>query len=257
MKTPKVKVPKAPKTPKVRSPFAVSVKQLGEFNTPDFCPRCFILKNQMRGKGHEIPFMFPAAGVLSRLDSMQKHLVKDSATLPSFLSAYATQECLELHRMTETDPTTGIELTGVPDLAFRDADRNISIIDLKSSKPATEVTEWSEKMLGIYTSQLHGYKHLLEARGEGTITSLSIIYLWPETIVEADGGVTVQFKASTLVVPIDDTLIPRLMAKAKALLDQKELPAVSASCPDCERVANFIKVAGAVIDEEVLEEVEA
>ena len=226
------------KTAKVRNPFAVSAKGLGEFNTPCFCERCFILKNQMRGKDKEAPFTFPPPGILSRLDSMQKKLIKNSA-LPSFLSAYAGQECIELHRMTFTDSETGIELTGVPDLAFRDADGNITILDLKSSKPPAEATEWSERMLAIYAAQLHAYKTLLEARGEGKVTSLSIVYLWPDTMISAEGGVSVEFKATELPVALDGTLISRLFQKAKALLDS-ELPAPTAGCADCARVANFL-----------------
>ncbi len=255
------KKPHKEKIPKVHGEYALSAKRLAELNTPHVCERCFWIRNQMHGVGRDAPYSFPVAGLLSRIDSMEKKLVKASPELPAFLDAYKGQELVELHRMSHIDERTGIELTGVPDLAFRKPNREISVIDLKSSKPkdmpASGDEESFAKVVAIYGAQLHVYKYLLEKRGEGKVTSLSIMSLWPETLVGASGGISIEFKACEQRLSVDETLISRLLERARKILISRKIPTPTKDCLDCIRTAHFLSILGVESpkDEAILENI--
>ena len=237
------------RTKKVRNPFAISAKRLAELNTPSSnrCNRCFFVRNLMHKEGRDAPYSMPVAGLLSRMDSMQKHLVHDSVDLPNFLKKYRGQESIKAKRMYWTDVRTGIEVSGVPDLIFKDKHGRLSVLDLKTSKPKVipssgDLSGAFAKIISIYAGQLHAYKYLLEKNGLGKVDNLSLVYLWPEEVQDAPNGVSVRFQATEIPVSVDDRLVDRLLGRAQKILLAGILPPPKNTCVDCVRTAHFLSL---------------
>lgn len=231
---------------KVHNPFAISAKRLAELNTPHSCPRCFYIRNLMHGSHRDAPYSVNPAGLLTRLDSLEKKLV--ASVRPDFLKAYDDYEFVKTHRMEWTDPKTGIELTGVPDLVFL-KNGKLVVLDLKSSKPKDTPASGDKaaflKIVAIYGAQLHVYKTLLEAEGLGEVVQMGILYFWPdEEVSPAENGINVRFKASEIPVVIDGNLVDRLLLRARAILLTKKMPPYRRDCVDCIRTAGFLKIFG-------------
>ena len=231
---------------KVRNPFAVSAKRLAELNVPQCCNRCFFLRNLMHREGRDAPYSMPVAGLLTRMDSLQKKLIHE-AGLPGFLSAYAGQECIPVHRMHWTDERTGLEVSGVPDLIFKNSKGHLSVLDLKTSKPKVIPASGDpdgtySKIIAIYGGQLHVYKTLLEKNGFGTVRNMSLVYLWPEAAEEATGGISVVFRSTEVPVAVDEGLIDRLLERARKILVAGVLPPAKTTCLDCVRTVAFLNM---------------
>ncbi len=246
---------------KVKSEYAVSAKRLGELNNPHACSRCFWIRDKMHGTGRDAPFSFGMAGILSRLDSLQKKLIQSNPVLPPFLHNYQHMQLIKSSRMCVTDERTGIDLTGVPDLVFQAKNGDLAVIDLKSSKPkeapASADKSAFEKIAAIYGTQLNVYAWMLEKTGAGKVTSLALLYLWLSGLDISNGIVNCAFSAAEVALSIDATLIPRLLDKARSILTNKRIPEPRADCLDCVRMAHLLSVLGleSAKDQRVLDNV--
>jgi hypothetical protein len=252
-------MPKAPKAKlakikKIKSEYAISAKRLGELNNPHACSRCFWIRDKMHGTGRDAPFSFGMAGILSRLDSLQKKLIWSNPVLPEFLHNYKHMTLIKSSRMCVTDERTGIDLSGVPDLIFQATNGDLAIVDLKSSKPKETPTSADksafEKVAAIYGTQLNVYAWMLEKSGAGRVTRLALMYLWPSGLAIENGNVNCVFDATEVALSLDETLVPRLLDKARAILTSKRIPEPRADCLDCVRMAHMLSVLGLESDKD-------
>lgn len=136
------------------------------------------------------------------------------------------------------DPETGIVLTGVPDLMLGLQGIGLAILDLKTARHSGH----QDELLPMYEVQLNGYALIAEGLGMGHAEALGLVYCEPPTNDGDEGlegcvgdhGFMMPFRATTVPVGLDRTLIPPLLVKAKEILGLEEAPEGREGCGDCK-----------------------
>lgn len=231
--------------------FRISAKNLGNFNLPDACPRCLWIGLHYEGK---LPFqIFP--GIFSSIDSYTKKAVhgwwdEHGAPPPWLELPGEIREYKKVPghaRFQVLDEETDILLTGVPDDIFVRADGAHLIVDYKTAR----FTEGQDGMLPVYHAQLNGYAHIAERTGYAPVGGLALIYMEPQTgQTEADhpanrraDGFALPFAARIVPVERQPDLVPALLARARALYDERKAPASREGCADCAALDQLVEFA--------------
>jgi len=221
----------------------ISGKNLAALNMADACPRCFWIKNTVKN----LPFqIFP--GIFSSIDSHVKnviHSVFDQTGtapiwLPELADAVAYQKVPHWQKSKRVDAETGIIVTGIPDDIFECADGSLIIPDYKTAR----YTDGQDKLLPIYIGQLNAYRFMWQGMG-AEVRSLPLIYCEPQTDVPMvdDKGFALGFTTKTILVEIDDELIPRLLQRASEIL-VGGIPESAGGCEECEKLAALMERVG-------------
>ena len=225
----------------------ISAKDLGAMALEGFCPRCFWLKR----KAKKLPWqIFP--GIFSSIDAYVKrvvhHHIDTTGTAPEWISAGSGRRIVGYRPATHwskfkmVDPDTGITMSGATDdILICDDDLGDIIPDYKTAK----YTENADKLLPMYVAQLNGYADIHESLG-GKVSALQLIYCEPLTddpefaAVDCEGYV-MEFRAKTLLIDRDKTIIPSLLAQAYAILSG-EIPEGADGCKDCAALGTIIQL---------------
>lgn len=203
----------------------ISAKDLGRLNMPDFCPCCFWLERHV----DKPPAVFP--GIFSTLDAITKRSVNRS---------FNNQECLPgwlpikgLVGVEEGDtyfkyPTEYGDwiLTGCPDDIFQRDDGSYHIVDYKTAK----FTARQDELFPIYHVQLNCYAYLAEKYDYKPVSKLSLIYCQPNEDLENDDYFQLGFKIYLLDADLDQDIIPKLLIKAREILNQDKPPLAKENC---------------------------
>lgn len=224
----------------------ISAKTLGALALPSFCPRCFWLKMKL---GNKLPWaMFP--GIFSSIDSFTKNLVygyfEANDVLPRWLDPTGELgrpiPCPGSQRFFVDDPATGIRLTGAADAIIRTLDGEYLILDFKTAR----YSRHQDELLPMYQVQLNGYAYIAQRTGLNPVTGIGLVYCEPVTklteeqlaaVVKSD-GFFMPFKVKGVALPLDpEAIIPRLLRKAKDILDLDRPPQAAEGCSDCQRLA--------------------
>lgn len=219
----------------------ISAKALGEVALPDFCPRCFWVKQRLSNK---LPFqMFP--GIFSSIDAYSKHVIQGAITrnggLPAWLpipDVVSWKKAPHYSKFQKLVKDFDILLTGSPDGVFVKDDGSHVIPDYKCAK----YTEGQERVLPLYETQLNGYALIGEATGFSPVSALYLVYTEPmtdATWASSDGnqrplGFAMEFQAK--VVPVElktDSLLP-LMSRTREIYEMEVAPDGRDKCKDCE-----------------------
>ena len=227
----------------------ISAKNLGALLMPDFCPRCFWLKQKTKA----LPFqIFP--GIFSSIDAYTKRIVhswfdahkKCPEWLPELRQATSYLPNMHWSKFKRLDPATGLTCSGVTDDVFLCAkDGKHIIVDYKTAK----FTENQDKLLPIYQAQLNGYAWICEGLGQ-PVKSLYLIYCEPVTDAEKithhnyhEDGFDMEFSVKSLEVDLDPGMTPRLLAQAKEILDRRTPPFGTEGCKDCQKLEQLMAIA--------------
>ena len=234
-----------------REQLRISAKILGELAQPWFCPRCFWLKMKT---GNKLPFqIFP--GIFSSIDAYTKRVVHgwfdDLAEAPLWLRDIGNivgyidpphwsrfQMRIEKH---------DILLTGAADGILKLADGTIAIIDYKTAK----YTEYQEKLLPMYTTQLNGYALIAEQLKMGRVSKLALVYTEPVTdsetarsnVVRTDDGFRMPLAVYIHDVDLEPGRLEPLFRRARVLYDLPEIPGGRQNCSDCKKLDRLMLLA--------------
>jgi len=229
----------------------ISAKTLGGLAMPDFCARCFWIRQRAKDLPYQI---FP--GIFSSIDSYGKKIVHGwfdrHAVPPPWLAplgelrGYVTPPHYSKFQI--TDDETGIILSGAPDGILVRADGSRVIVDYKTAK----FTEFQDELFPMYDAQLNAYAHLGERLWTEPVSALALVYTEPVTDDAAaaddanmsDGGFRMPFAARILTVERKPNLVPELLHRARSILDLDAPPPVVSGCKDCRNLENLISTAG-------------
>lgn len=191
-------------------------------------------------------------GIFSSIDGFSKRAIlasfeKTGHFPPWIAGRWAEVRPLEsLHHSTFrlTDPTTGVILTGVPDLILGLPNDRLAILDLKTAR----YSKHQDFLLPMYQTQLNGYALIAEGLNMGTVEALGLVYGEPpanddnrglDALVD-DGGFSMPFRATAMPIELDRTLIAPLLRRAKTLLEMENPPAPGEGCKECRLVDELI-----------------
>jgi hypothetical protein len=227
----------------------ISAKTLGELALPDFCPRCFWVK-QHAGK---LPFqIFP--GIFSSIDSYTKKIIHchfdEGKCSPEWLSELGelTGYINPPHytKFQITDTASDVILWGTPDGIYKTTDGVHIIVDYKTAK----YTGAQDHLMPVYSVQLNAYAVIGEQCGLHPVTRLALIYMEPvtdgkETFFMSNQrqyGFDMGFAATIHGVNLEPGLIPTLLAQAKEIYELEQPPRGRTACKECANLENLIAI---------------
>ena len=232
-------------------PLRISAKTLGAVAQPDFCPRCFWIKLQLK----RTPF-FSFPGIFSSIDSYSKHVVHgwlDGGDGPpawlAELGDITSYRDPPHHTKYNIDiPEFDLTLTGVPDGILVRRDGSHVIVDYKTARK----TDTQDALLPTYEVQLNGYAAIGEQRGFAPVAKLALIYFEPVS-EPADAarpasrrpdGFALGFAAKIHEVPVAPATLPPLYRAVRALYDRTSAPPGRDGCKDCAAVTALRAITG-------------
>jgi len=215
----------------------ISAKNLSAVLLPDFCPRCFWIKNNLKA-----PYqIFP--GIFSSIDSYTKkmvHAIFDQTGsapvwMPEIKKATGYIKTLHWTKFQRFDKKTGIVVSGMEDDIFSYKDGSRTIVDYKTAK----YTKNQDKLLPLYDGQLNLYAYVEEGFGNEVREDLPLIYCEPLTdpdpINFTQTGFKMPFGAKTLIVKKDPALVREILDKVASFIFGL-IPDKKQDCPDCKKL---------------------
>lgn len=237
----------------------IGAKDLGAMAMPEFCPRCFWVKQ----KAKPMPFqIFP--GIFSSIDAYSRKIVhasfdqfgKAPAWLPVLEDAIGYLKVPHWRKFSRTDRATGITVGGVMDDLFQNKNGTLTIPDYKTAR----FTATQDKLYPMYAGQLNTYAWIQQSLSKQPIALLCLVYFEPVT--DSPSGKAVErlppwplekhtttgfdmgFSAHTLVIEQDPELVPGLLVKAKEILSKPEPPSSLQGCKDCDNLERIQDMCG-------------
>lgn len=219
----------------------ISAKNLGSVAMPDFCPRCFWIKNNIK----KLPWqIFP--GIFSSIDAYTKKMVhyimdttgKPPVWIPEIGDAVKYLKVPWHTKFFRKDDKTGITVSGIMDDLFECEDGSRIIPDYKTAK----FTKNADKLFPIYEVQLNMYAWIEEGFGSVVRPDLPLIYCEPVTEPDkhlvSNDGFMMPFAVKTLLVRKSTLLVHDILDKAADIVFGK-IPPVSEGCKDCSAFGNI------------------
>jgi len=100
------------------------------------------------------------------------------------------------------------------------------IIDYKTAK----FIERQDELFPLYEVQLNVYAYLAEKYGLKPVTNLSLVYCQPNEDLDNDEDFKLSFKAYCLKVDLKLDMVPKLLLRAREIVDSKEPPEPIKGC---------------------------
>jgi PD-(D/E)XK nuclease superfamily len=232
-------------------PIRISAKTLGALAMPGFCARCFWIERHLEARP---PFqIFP--GIFSSIDSYSKKIVHGwldrHGEPPAWLRPLGNIKTYKnppsASKFNFLDGETSIRLTGMPDGILAMDDGSTTIIDYKTAR----FSRTQDELFPLYEAQLNAYASIGERVGFSPVRQLALIYTEPVTNDAAAGddanltfsGFQMGFRARIKPVEIRPDLVPRLLRKARAILDLGSPPTGAGGCANCAALAALVELA--------------
>jgi len=217
----------------------VSAKTLGELALPDFCPRCFWIKKNVK----TLPFQsFPS--IFNDFDKLTKNFVHGwidkYKTLPPWLQELGPiKSYIEPPSWRQLSiEVDNIILSGSPDGIFVQPNDELLVVDYKTARH----TGNQDALFPMYEVQINGYAHLLEKCGVGKVSGLFLIYMEPtEETIDSATGIRIGLKAGVVKVERRVGLIEELVKKANEIV-YGEIPVGRDKCKDCRAIVKLGRV---------------
>ena len=217
----------------------ISAKNLGGLALPDYCPRCFYVKQKLNNK---LPWaIFP--GIFSSIDSYSKKVTwqyfETYKKVPPWFDPFGEVKGLLAvpgwSKFSIVDEQFNTRVTGVPDDIFIMADGRYFIIDYKTAK----YTGNQDKLLPMYKVQLNGYAMIFERLGMGKVGGLGLVYYEPQCDVNTenidtmmqDDGFVMPFKAYLKKIELDaERVVMPLLKEVREMMDRDVVPEGREGC---------------------------
>ncbi len=230
----------------------ISAGTLGSLAMPNFCPRCFWI----RLKCDRLPFQIPMPGIFSSIDSYVKNVVRSyygkEGKLPDwFPNVGEVTNIMDIpsyQRFSIVDPESGVTLRGVPDEVFQLDDSSFHIVDYKTSR----FTAAQGGLFPMYEVQLNAYAYIGNRTLFSPVSSLSLIYLDPDTDLSSDpdllsrsqDNLMLGFTPKVRGVEIKpDHFIEELLQRATEIDTGEVPPEHTSTCRDYELLERLIEIA--------------
>jgi hypothetical protein len=229
--------------------FQISAKSLGELAMPDFCPRCFWIKHNLKGG---LPYqVFP--GIFSSIDSYTKKVVHtwfdEHQSAPEWMPELSDAVCYlpaQHHtRFRFVEPTSGVTLTGMVDDLFQVHSGAHVIVDYKTAK----FSDHQDALLPIYEVQLNAYALIDESQGN-EVSRLLLTYCEPRTSVNDcteevynETGFEMGFTVKTIVIELNPERVVELLIKAREIKELATPPERHEGCKECAKLDKLIALA--------------
>jgi len=243
-KMPSLKTPRLKKQIASSSSFwRISGKTLGQLCLPDFCPRCFWLRQNLAARRIKEPWqIFP--GIFSSIDSYSKKIIhghfdtygKPPPWLSELGDIVGYRPPPSAQKFYTIDPDTNIQLTGAPDAIFELKDGSLMIGDYKTAR----YTKNQDALAPLYEGQLNAYHHIAKSLGWAQVTKLVLIYTEPVTdnlssycLSGSNSGFPLFFSTNSKNIPIYSDLIPNLLKRASRILNSVFSLLPKTECSDC------------------------
>jgi len=229
----------------------ISAKTLGQLALPNFCERCFWVRQRCHDK---FPFaIFP--GIFSSIDSYSKKVTAahfaTHGRVPHWFNAFGEIgtpiKVPHWSKFNITDEATGTTLTGVPDEILRRPNGTVFIGDYKCAR----FTDKADELLPLYAVQANGYGYISERVGLGRASGMGLLYYEPpsalavedtDTLIGKDGFL-MRFSAKVLPIEPNTKMIPPLLARVREIADLSCAPSGRVGCKDCALLENLVAVA--------------
>jgi predicted RecB family nuclease len=124
-----------------------------------------------------------------------------------------------------TDPKSGATLKGRLDALVRTADGKYHIVDYKTAYPREEAPDYHQL-------QLDGYAFLLERNGYKPVAGGVLLHFMPEHGDLTDGRFP--FEITPVRVAVNPARIPRILFRARRILEMESPPHPSEDCEWCK-----------------------
>jgi len=222
----------------------ISAKDLGALAMPDFCPRCFWIKKNVKLLPWQI---FP--GIFSSIDAYTKKTVHNyfdihgqaPPWLPELKDAKRYLKVPWHTKFFRKDPVTGITVSGIMDDLFEFEDGSHMIPDYKTAK----FTKNADKLIPIYDTQLNGYAYIEEGFGHEVREELPLYYCEPITDPDIkrieDAGFNMGFSVHTVIIQKNTDKIPELLQRVHDILSG-DIPDAKEGCKNCNSLDEIIKL---------------
>lgn len=231
-------------------PLRISAKTLGEFATPDFCPRCFWIKLNCK-----LPYqIFP--GIFSSIDSYSKKITwnyyEKFGRLPDWFDEFGDFEkpvkAPGRSKFFIIDKATNVKLTGILDEIVQKKDGSYFIIDYKTAK----FTGKQDELLPMYEVQLNAYALIAESCNLSPITGIGLVYYEPQTELTGsniddallEDGFNMPFSAHLLPLELNpEGIVLPLLKEVRKLANMKNPPDGIDGCEDCQKLKEIVQLA--------------
>jgi len=243
-----------------KDPLTLTGRKLGALVLPDFCERCYWIREHLEG---DPPFAIPMPGIFNSIDAQTKHVVHAYFTkhghAPEWLSeigndleSYVDGGLLSWRRYSYHDPKTGVLLRGSPDDIFIARDGSHCLVDYKTAR----WTPAQDRLLPMYAIQVNAYAYIAErARTFRPMRSVTLVYCEPVTgdIPAHDStnhqprGFKLGFAPKVVPVELDLAQIPPLMRRAREILSLDKPPERKLGCEGCYAIADLFFVHDGVL----------
>jgi PD-(D/E)XK nuclease superfamily len=133
------------------------------------------------------------------------------------------------------------------DEIFQKKDGSYFIVDYKTAK----YTTGQDALMPIYEVQLNAYAYIGNRTQFNPVTGIGLVYYEPQTdLCEDDlsdavkvNGFAMPFKANLHELELNpDILIPKLLKKAKGIIESTKIPKGTDGCKDCLAINELMEL---------------
>lgn len=207
------------------------------------CPRCFYLDNKLGTKRPSFP-SFNLNIAVDELFKKEFDIHRKAATPHPIMTKYGVEAVPFVHKSMDawrdpfvgieyTEPETGLTISGGVDDIWVTKDKDLIIVDYKSTSKDGSITELSDSPWDQqYTRQLGVYRWLLEKNGFAVLPTGYLVYANASKELDAFDDKLI-FETTLVSVETDTEWIMPTLRSIKTCLDSAEIPKTGDRCEFC------------------------
>jgi CRISPR/Cas system-associated exonuclease Cas4 (RecB family) len=207
------------------------------------CPRCFYLDNKLGTKRPSFP-SFNLNIAVDELFKKEFDIHRQAATPHPIMTKYGVEAVPFVHKSMDawrdpfvgieyTEPETGLTISGGVDDIWVTKDKDLIIVDYKSTSKDGSITELSDSPWDQqYTRQLGVYRWLLEKNGFTVLPTGYLVYANASKELDVFDDKLI-FETTLVSVETDTEWIMPTLRTIKTCLDSAEIPKTGDRCEFC------------------------
>jgi hypothetical protein len=215
----------------------ISARNAGTVELEKYCPRCAWYLLRFR----QMPFQVMPA-VMFYMEQAQKAFIlghlSNSESLPEYFGPFAQcTDPVEFPFRMEKEHASGVILTAQVDMMLRLKNRELCLLDLKTSRPDGGGSVFRPQ----YEIQVIGYSWVTEATGTGKVGAAGLVYCDIQTdkfkadplAYQTETGMLVPFDFKVHKVELEYSRLTRCLKEMKKLWEEPRPPQGADKCKDC------------------------